>query len=155
MVPENHTYSRKIDDIESLQGSQYVSDKIEEFNSKNIQYEATKGKCDKILRNLITLSDQKMNLRRHPKLLWHYRLGDRSKIYLKKASMFLPELKMLNLDSMGECPICIRAKAIKKASLTTRFRYAVPLNLVHSDVIGSLSHVLLSMEINLCSYILR
>lgn len=46
---------------------------------------------------------------------------------------------MLNFDSLDEYPICIRAKATKKASLTTFFRYTVSLNLVHSNVIRPIS----------------
>lgn len=40
----DHTYSRRTNYIENLQSTKYIADEIGEFNSKNIQYDATKRK---------------------------------------------------------------------------------------------------------------
>ncbi len=93
------------------------------------------------MRSLVKSSDQSHNnnLKKNPALLWHCRLGHCSKTYLKKAAKYIPELKQINFDLFGGCPTFICAKAVKKPSLTTRYRFSVPLSLVHTDVIGPIS----------------
>lgn len=104
--PGDHTYFKTIENIHELKSS--ISDEIVEFNSKNVQYKDVKEKYDKILKNLVELSDQShKNIEKNPELLWHCRLGHVSKTYLKKASRFLPELKELNFDRLGDCSTCI------------------------------------------------
>ncbi len=70
-------------------------------------------------------------------MLWHVRLSHVSLEYLKQMAKIVPELNKVKFEKdILKCEICILAKQTAEPCKDVRHRYAAPLRLVHTDVMG-------------------
>ena len=81
-----------------------------------------------------------INVRENSGLLWHMRMGHASRNYLERAKKYLDEFKNINFKSdILDCEACALSKVHRLSSNLKRKRADVPLQVIHSDVMGPIS----------------
>lgn len=88
-------------------------------------------------------NENKMFNKNNKAMLWHVRLGHASLAYLKAIQSKFPNNKELNdaiFDkSILDCEVCLISKFKKVPFNSTRTRATAPLQIIHSDIMGSIS----------------